>query len=311
MSFDDARNPYADRDGHSYQYDNHVQNHKQVETGDLLFVRSRTSLEGVGRISRIEASSGEKTLACCPRCGRPVLRGSAPQLRCKSGHVFPEPEYKTIGVTKYRALFGGDWLPVKPGLSTVEIKRFYLRRSTLAIMPANRDGLIDFVGGWSPEVHDRLLSWSGRTPRLTDDAADNEPDLTPWGEDRRRAALRLIRLRRGQRSFRDALLNRYGRRCVITGCPLVGVLEAAHLRPYRGEGDNHPSNGLLLRSDLHTLFDLDLIGINPDHHRIVIHPTLRGTEYEQYDGEELKVSKNLLPDETALRARWSVFCAAC
>jgi predicted restriction endonuclease len=64
-------------------------------------------------------------------------------------------------------------------------------------------------------------------------------------------------------------------------------LEAAHLRPYRGEGDNHPSNGLLLRSDLHTLFDLGLIGINPEDHTIVIHPALRGTEYEQYDGKGL------------------------
>ena len=53
-------------------------------------------------------------------------------------------------------------------------------------------------------------------------------------------------------------------RCMVSGCQLVDLLEAAHIRPYRGENDNHPSNGLLLRADLHTLFDLDLLGIDPE-----------------------------------------------
>ncbi len=47
---------------------------------------------------------------------------------------------------------------------------------------------------------------------------------------------------------------------------------AAHIKAYRGEQDNHPDNGLLLRSDIHTLFDVDLHGIEPEHLQVENHP---------------------------------------
>ena len=59
--------------------------------------------------------------------------------------------------------------------------------------------------------------------------------------------------RRGQPKFRKALLRIYGGRCAITGCSVEAALEAAHVTPYRGERTNVPANGILLRSDIHTL----------------------------------------------------------
>ncbi len=56
---------------------------------------------------------------------------------------------------------------------------------------------------------------------------------------------------------------RYEHRCVVTGCTVIAVLEAAHIRPYRRPEDNDVKNGLLLRADIHTLFDLNLLGIEP------------------------------------------------
>jgi len=50
------------------------------------------------------------------------------------------------------------------------------------------------------------------------------------------------------------------------------VLEAAHIKPYRGKTDSHLENGLLLRADLHTLFDLNLIGVEPDTLTVRVHP---------------------------------------
>ena len=79
---------------------------------------------------------------------------------------------------------------------------------------------------------------------------------------------RQIRERRRQERFRDLLRARHGNRCLVTGCAVLAVLEAAHIKPYRGEDDNHPENALLLRSDVHTLFDLDLLGIEPDRWRL-------------------------------------------
>ena len=49
MAFGDADNPYADIPSSAYAYDDRVQNHKQVQVGDLLFLRNRAHLEGIGR----------------------------------------------------------------------------------------------------------------------------------------------------------------------------------------------------------------------------------------------------------------------
>ena len=56
----------------------------------------------------------------------------------------------------------------------------------------------------------------------------------------------------------------------MTGCTVFAVLEAAHIKPYQGENDNHPQNGLLLRADIHTLFDLNLLGIQPERLQVEI-----------------------------------------
>jgi len=105
------------------------------------------------------------------------------------------------------------------------------------------------------------------------ESSDGE-GYSPEGIDRRPRVERQIRERRGQREFRDALRSRYGDRCLVTKCKILAVLEAAHISPYRGEADNHPENGLLLRSDIHTLFDLDLLGLEPEQLRVELHPCI-------------------------------------
>ncbi|MCA9794905.1 MAG: HNH endonuclease, partial [Candidatus Eremiobacteraeota bacterium] len=92
----------------------------------------------------------------------------------------------------------------------------------------------------------------------------------PDGRDTRQRIERSILSRRGQTSFRQALLTAQ-KVCAVSGCGLVDILEAAHISPYRGEKDNHTTNGLLLRADIHTLFDLHLLGIEPETRVIQIH----------------------------------------
>lgn len=65
----------------------------------------------------------------------------------------------------------------------------------------------------------------------------------------------LVQPRLGQGSFRILVTDVYDRRCAITGERTLPVLEAAHIRPYTRGGEHRIDNGLLLRSDLHTLFD--------------------------------------------------------
>lgn len=97
--------------------------------------------------------------------------------------------------------------------------------------------------------------------------------------DARMKELVAIAKRQGQPVFRRALLVAYGCRCPISECDAVEVLEAAHIVAYAGPHTNQVQNGILLRADLHTLFDRGLIGVAPDDWRVVVHQSLLGTAY--------------------------------
>ncbi len=74
----------------------------------------------------------------------------------------------------------------------------------------------------------------------------------------------LIRPRLGQGTFRSLITDTYRRRCLVTGEKALPVLEAAHIRPVSEGGRHEVANGLLLRSDLHRLFDRGYVTITPD-----------------------------------------------
>ena len=73
----------------------------------------------------------------------------------------------------------------------------------------------------------------------------------------------LIRPRLGQGAFRLIVADAYEKRCAITGEKTLPVLEAAHIKPVSNGGEHRIDNGLLLRSDLHKLFDLGYATITP------------------------------------------------
>ncbi len=111
-------------------------------------------------------------------------------------------------------------------------------------------------------------------------------------EDAREHTIRAIILRRGQPEFRRKLLKAYDCRCAITGADVVEALEAAHIIPYNGDDTNHISNGLLLRADIHTLFDLGLIAIDTNTMAIVIDSKLRGTSFNGLEGLSIRLPSN-------------------
>lgn len=84
----------------------------------------------------------------------------------------------------------------------------------------------------------------------------------------------LTRPRLGQSTFRLALRDAYANRCAITGSGMYPALEAAHIRPYAQGGHHVLSNGLLLRSDMHTLYDQGYVGVDPSY-RLRVSPRLR------------------------------------
>jgi putative restriction endonuclease len=85
---------------------------------------------------------------------------------------------------------------------------------------------------------------------------------------------RLAPYRLGQQAFKAKVLDAYHRRCAITGSKIWPVLEAAHIRPVTEGGEHRLDNGLLLRSDVHTLFDRGYLGVDPAY-RLQVSPRLR------------------------------------
>lgn len=88
-----------------------------------------------------------------------------------------------------------------------------------------------------------------------------------------------VRPRLGQGSFRLLVTDAYNGRCAMTAERTLPVLEAAHIRPYARGGEHALSNGLLLRSDLHKLFDLGYVTVDPKDRKIVVSRKIR-EEYE-------------------------------
>lgn len=104
----------------------------------------------------------------------------------------------------------------------------------------------------------------------------------------------VIANRRGQPKFRESLLAAFNGRCFISGSSVKGVLKAAHIIPYAEDKDYKFTNGLLLRADLHTLYDINLIGVDGDG-TVHLSEDLNGSEYAEYAGQ--KISDHELPKE--------------
>ncbi|NHA00518.1 HNH endonuclease [Nocardioides sp. W3-2-3] len=73
------------------------------------------------------------------------------------------------------------------------------------------------------------------------------------------------------------MLRAYGGRCAITGDDISGALDACHIHAHAAGGSMETTNGVLLRSDLHTLFDLGLIAINTETWTVLVHASIRDT----------------------------------
>jgi putative restriction endonuclease len=118
-----------------------------------------------------------------------------------------------------------------------------------------------------------------------------EPEI-PESADPRYGAPQLIQPRLGQGTFRIAVTEAYGRACAVTQEHSLPALEAAHIRPYAEEGPHQVANGLLLRADLHRLFDNGYVTVSPDF-RLEVGRRLRedfanGRSYYPLHGHELR-----------------------
>lgn len=103
----------------------------------------------------------------------------------------------------------------------------------------------------------------------------------------------LTKVRLGQGAFRVQLTDAYYRRCSVTGEKTLPALEAAHIKPYSESGPYYLSNGILLRADLHKLYDAGYLTFTPDY-RVEVSRKIKekyenGRAYYAMHGKALKI----------------------
>ena len=119
----------------------------------------------------------------------------------------------------------------------------------------------------------------------------------------------LVAPRLGQGTFRVMVTDAYERRCVVTGERTLPVLEAAHIKPFALVGRHDVSNGLLLRADLHKLFDLGYVTVSPSDLRFEVSSKIHeqfenGRDYYALHGRELRQPRAPYPQPSTEMLDW-------
>ena len=134
-------------------------------------------------------------------------------------------------------------------------------------------------------------------------------ETSPTGERLLRYSESLTKHRLGQGAFRVLVTDAYQRRCAVTGEKTLPVLEAAHIKPYSEDGPHLTSNGILLKSDVHTLFDKGYITID-EHYTVDVSQRLHedygnGKDYYRYHGKKLLILPGCSSDQPSIDyLRW-------
>ncbi|MEU4239691.1 HNH endonuclease [Actinoplanes sp. NPDC026619] len=204
--------------------------------------------------------------------------------------------------------------PIGPaGISTTESGQIYTDLGYRADRAAKRAGRRQFVvpvDRNSPPKQRQLIrgEGTGRSAHLVrewterEQAETEESALTERAERVRQRRWQMRTERPEQPAFRAGLNRAYGGRCVISGVSAPSALEAAHIEPYANGGPDDMTNGLLLRADLHKLFD-DLLLWTDDDLTVRVAESIADEEYRRLDGWRLRPPTDRAdePDAVVLR----------
>ena len=154
-------------------------------------------------------------------------------------------------------------------------------------IPIPSDWSPNIVRGRTYDTDSRLGNtlWRAVQERLSAQSILDEAQTPRFGREF------LIRAKLGQGTFRTLVTDAYDGRCAVSGERSLSVLDAAHIRSHESGGPNLTPNGMLLRADIHRLFDDGYVTVTPEM-RFEVSPSLRddfgnGRVYYDFDGREL------------------------
>lgn len=149
--------------------------------------------------------------------------------------------------------------------------------------------------------------WSEVEVRLKSRVSNSQADESDDGE-RRFGVPQTVFPRLGQGAFRIIVTDSYRRQCALTTSHVLHVLDAAHIRPFGKGGSHNPSNGLLLRQDVHTLFDRGYLTVTPDYHveisRRIKDEFDNGKEYYALQGKSILIPEQPMFRPSPEELRW-------
>jgi hypothetical protein len=292
---------YPDELGVRYVWDTTVPNGRYISPGDLAVIRDNRIVLGAGWIDSIQATPGRKIRYRCPTCTSTDFKyRTRKQLRFRCANCTAEFDLaaeEELNVQVFTANYSRTWRPADRPFSESALDPAYVSRSQQHAIRRLE------VAQLRPALDAHLTtgnSWWGTHTR--------EDERIPGGQ-----GLGLGKTRLGQQRFREVMLARFGESCAFTGPQPPGALEAAHLYFYSTTPEHDVRGGLLLRRDLHALFDRWLLTIDPDSWTIQMAPAL--TQYPglaALDGEpvllpiELRPRQSYVQDHALLaRASWT------
>ncbi|MEU8379547.1 HNH endonuclease [Streptosporangium sp. NPDC048865] len=244
-----ASDGYDDDPSRHYSWDERVPNATAIAVGDVIALWDTDALLGLSVIESIEIGEGEKDIWFCPFCGRADIAPrttKTPEYICwKCKREFDQPATRRVTVKTYRSHHEAGWIDLCGSVTDVELRDLCEKPKSQLSLRRLR---------WN-DFRERIEKGETSTPL---NIVDNAQDVIAGGH--RKAT---VRVRVGQSSFRRDLLDTFGAVCAFSGPGPEQALEAAHLYSYAANGKHQKGGGLLLRRDLHRLFDLGLIAVNP------------------------------------------------
>lgn len=276
---------YDDSPSSHYSWDETVPNHAAVRRGDKIVLWDKHTLLGASTIESVEQGRLVKQFHSCPDCrmaGIKPRKTKEPRFRCQEcGAVFDHPRTDSREVTTYRSHHDIAWMDLAGCLSGPELRALCTRpASQLSIRELDWPRFEQAVRRVDPAL--KLTITNARSDQI---AGGHRP--------------RTVRVRIGQAAFRNRLLSHFGEVCAFTGPAPGAALEAAHLYRFSDSGQHHDDGGFMLRRDVHRLFDLGQIAVDPRKMMIDVgEGLLPFAEYASLQGRSLQV-----PTTTGSR-RW-------